>query len=76
MPEQPRLDANGYVQLDDDGTPTPAQQRAQLRADAIARCNLCDDDGYRGGVVCDHRDHTEAATRGMAKIREAMGWNR
>ena len=44
------------------------------RLAAIGRCGLCDDDGYRGGTVCDHIDHTEAAKRGMAMIRETMGW--
>jgi hypothetical protein len=41
---------------------------------AIAGCDLCDDDGYRGGAVCDHIDHSHAAKRGMALIRATMGW--
>lgn len=43
---------------------------------AIAACQLCDDDGYRGGTVCDHRDHyadtaagRAAVTAELAKIR-------
>jgi len=40
----------------------------------VIDCGLCDDDGYRGSVICDHKDHATAAKRGMAKIREAMGW--
>jgi hypothetical protein len=40
----------------------------------VANCDLCDDNGYRGGTVCDHYDRQEAAVRGMRMIREAMGW--
>lgn len=57
------LDANGFVRRDPQG-----------RAQDVARCRLCDDDGYRGGMVCDHEDHTAAARRGMDMVREAMGW--
>lgn len=42
---------------------------------AIAHCQLCDDDGYRHTTVCDHREHTETARRGMQTIRQTMGWN-
>ncbi len=48
---------------------------AQRRRDAVLGCDLCDDDGYRGGLVCDHIDHTEAAVRGMTAIRRQMGWD-
>jgi hypothetical protein len=42
---------------------------------AVAGCALCDRLGYRpNGRICDHIDHAEAARRGMAMIREAMGW--
>lgn len=65
----PSLDANGFVRLDEpDDDP-------QARAQAIAACALCDDDGYRGGTVCDHVDHSAAAKRGMDTIRQAMGWD-
>jgi hypothetical protein len=40
----------------------------------VANCDLCDEHGYRGPTVCDHVDHSGAAKRGMAMIREAMGW--
>lgn len=40
----------------------------------IVNCGLCDDDGYRGSRVCDHIDHEPAAKRGMAKVREMLGW--
>lgn len=46
------------------------------RLSAIARCQLCDDDGYRGCTVCDHIDHAGACKRGMALIRETMGWKK
>ncbi len=40
----------------------------------IDNCGLCDEHGYRGGTVCDHFDHADAAKRGMAMLRAAMGW--
>ena len=55
--------------------PTPVE-RAEIRNAAIARCTLCDGDGYRGGTVCDHTDHRDAAKRGMAMVRQAMGWTK
>lgn len=40
---------------------------------AIAECELCDDDGIRGGMhVCDHVDYAAIAARGMAKVRAAL----
>lgn len=49
---------------------------AHLDPAAITACPLCDDDGYRGGTVCDHRDHyadtaagRAAVTAELAKIR-------
>jgi hypothetical protein len=65
---------NRYGENDE---PMTQEQRAASRAAgemAIARCDFCDDDGYRGGSVCDHKDHASAAARGMAMIRHAMGW--
>lgn len=53
----------------------PPAEQAQLRAQAIANCGLCDQDGYRRLTVCDHTDHAPAAKHGMAQIRAAMGWN-
>lgn len=47
-------------------------RRRELR---IANCGLCDDDGYRGSIICDHRDHQLVYARGMARLREAMGWD-
>ena len=45
---------------------------AQKRAMDIAHCGMCDDDGYRGGQVCDHTDRSEIARRGSALVREAL----
>lgn len=67
-----RLDANGRVILD----PEPDAAPAHLDARAVTACGRCDDDGYRGGTVCDHQDHTEAAKRGMAAINEILGRKR
>ncbi|MGM5065701.1 hypothetical protein EU244_012705 [Rhodococcus qingshengii] len=41
----------------------------------IHNCGLCDDRGYIGTTVCDHvPDRIEINQRGMAGIREQMGW--
>lgn len=41
------------------------RQRAALRAQAIAACDICDEDGYDGRRPCDHvRRPSFAATRG------------
>lgn len=51
-----------------------AQQRHEAALE-IANCGLCDTDGYTPALrICDHRDHAPAAARGMALIREQMGW--
>ena len=41
-----------------------------------AECVFCDDKGRRlnGFGMCDHQDYQSAAKRGMAMIRETMGW--
>ncbi len=65
---------------DSRGNETDTERRIRLyeagiaAAKAIAHCALCDSEGYRGGQVCDHEDHTEAAKRGMAMVRKVMGW--
>lgn len=48
------------------------RQDAQTRIDAIARCALCDPDGYRNGKVCDHVDRSHTARDGMAAVRAAL----
>ncbi|QRY48129.1 hypothetical protein JVX93_15885 [Mycolicibacterium boenickei] len=57
-----------------DWTAERAAARRTNRLQAIADCQLCDPDGYRGTTVCDHTDHTETARRGIAAIRAQMGW--
>lgn len=58
------------------------RQRAQREAEqqvayeaklaAIALCELCDDDGYRGTHVCDHVDRGQTAAKGSALARAAL----
>lgn len=54
------------------------RQNTVTRAEAhrntlrITNCQLCDTDGYRGATICDHIDHSPAARRGMALIRQAL----
>lgn len=43
---------------------------------AVEHCDLCDENGIRGMLRCDHIDHGSAAARGMAMIRAAMGWDK
>lgn len=57
-----------------DDEPLADWERELINAGEIARCELCDDDGMRGMLVCDHIDHAAAAKRGMDMIRRAMGW--
>jgi hypothetical protein len=38
----------------------------------VAGCFLCDDNGYRGHLVCNHVDYQAAAKRGMEMIRAAL----
>ena len=48
---------------------------AAREAMRIVNCGMCDDDGYRGLVLCDHVDRILTATNGMARVRAAMGWD-
>lgn len=57
------LNDDGTVALDDD---------PQARALAIVHCGLCDDDGYRGGSVCDHVDHVSTTERGRALVKAEL----
>ena len=50
-----------------------AQRRAEIRAQAINDCDLCDEDGYRDALPCDHDPESEErAKRGMALVRETL----
>lgn len=46
--------------------------RRQAAALAIVNCELCDEHGYRGNLVCDHVDHWPAAQRGLARCRAVL----
>ncbi|QOH59923.1 hypothetical protein [Rhodococcus rhodochrous] len=47
--------------------------RAAVKRLEIEACDLCDEDGYRGTRICDHRPELdEAAVRGMARVRAAL----
>lgn len=48
------------------------RQAAAYTALEIASCALCDDDGYRNGIVCDHVDRTQTAAAGAAAVRAAL----
>lgn len=53
------------------------QAAAELRRGEIARCGLCDADGYAGGRVCDHDpDSAERARRGAAGVRAVLAAKR
>ncbi len=52
----PELNPDGTVNLD----PEP-DKPTRYDPDAIANCRLCDADGYRDRVVCNHRE-VESAT--------------
>ena len=52
---------------------TEARERAELRAQAITECGMCDDDGYENGALCDHDpDRAERAARHLAAIRSTL----
>jgi hypothetical protein len=51
-----------------------ARDRAELRAEAIDECSLCDETGYVGTVLCDHDpESAERARRGMEQVRALFG---
>lgn len=50
-----------------------AQERARTAAWAVVNCTLCDEDGYRGTVVCDHNpNQPEVNRRGSARCRDEL----
>lgn len=48
------------------------QLTAAERVEAIVACELCDDDGYRGTVVCDHREHYASTAKGRAAVQAEL----
>ena len=65
MPDR-HLNPDGTVNLDaaDDGP--------GARALAIVNCGMCDDEGYRGGTVCDHIDHATESAHGRGLMRAEL----
>ena len=47
-------------------------ETAHLAQAAIKRCTLCDADGYRGTVICDHRPHENAGRAQKDHIRKIL----
>jgi hypothetical protein len=76
MPEESRLDAKrrhqevARAQLAQEVDLDDVHHLAKIEID---HCGMCDDDGYRGNRVCDHREHSTAAGRAaaMAMFRES-----
>lgn len=52
----------------------PIELDHATKIQAIVNCGLCDDDGYHGNRVCDHREHSTPAGRQAAKdqLRRAL----
>ncbi|MDQ2628401.1 MAG: hypothetical protein M3Y90_15585 [Actinomycetota bacterium] len=44
----------------------------ELESQERANCPLCDDAGYRNGIVCDHIDRSETHRRGIEACRAAL----
>lgn len=63
MPDRDRFAS--MADLDDTGN-------AHLAPAARARCPLCDDDGYRGTQVCDHRSHENVGRAQRDHIRKML----
>lgn len=64
------LNPDGTVNLDEPSEPDDqADELAHLDPAAIANCTLCDTDGYRNLVVCDHIDHDAQSAHGRALAR-------
>lgn len=47
-------------------------ERLDAKAQAVAACRMCDQDGYNGLTVCDHVDRTRTAAQGSALARQAL----
>ena len=65
------MNRDRYGEIVEPEEATPAE-----KAMAIVNCDLCDDNGYRGVVVCDHVDRAEVARRGLEKCREVLARGR
>lgn len=72
--ERAMADAAAEAQAQAEAAANQRAHEAMNRAKAITECTMCDPDGYHGTTICDHTDHTQAAARGMARLRAKMGW--
>lgn len=66
-----------YGDSDTETTPettgvSDTENLTEVRTREIAQCGLCDDDGYRGAVVCDHVDHETATTHGRGLVQGVL----
>lgn len=53
--------------------PDDPREKARIRTLAIANCDMCDHQGYRGRLICDHDPSTvERNQRGSALVRAAI----
>lgn len=68
--------ARAALQAKADAEQAAAAQResdAVARAMAIVECDQCDDDGYAGTTVCNHRtDQADTNARGIAAVRAVL----
>ena len=57
----------------DDYQPADDAHLAYMRAEAIAHCGLCDDEGMRGLHRCEHStDYAAVAEKWSPRIREIL----
>lgn len=71
-PENPRRSLESAVPAE---TVTALDERNtdHLEPDAITRCTLCDDAGYRpNGIICDHINRAHVGQAQKAHIREML----
>jgi hypothetical protein len=61
------------IRANADRRSSDARERAELRAQAVAACHLCDDRGYVGPQLCTHDPNAaERASRGRAAVQAAL----
>lgn len=53
-------------------TATDYAHSTHLQHTAITNCQLCDNDGYRGTRICDHRDHFTDTANGRAMVQAEL----
>lgn len=65
-------DAERQTAAIDEQRKAERDERLTAKAQAIAACRMCDQDGYNGLAVCDHVDRTLTAAQGAARARQAL----